>query len=126
MQQTKKTRAKIFCIGSLDEAQFAIQFSASALGLVSAMHGGPGIITEDLISQSALRIPPSVSSFLLTIKKSADSIISQQRQCTTNTVQIIEQVRPFGVDVYSDVRTQGQLDERKLQIFFNQVESLNI
>jgi phosphoribosylanthranilate isomerase len=73
MQPTPKTRVKICCISSSYEAQLTIQYGASALGLVSAMPGGSGIITEDLISQIAAGIPPSVSSFLLSSMQTAAS-----------------------------------------------------
>jgi phosphoribosylanthranilate isomerase len=52
MPSTKKTRVKICCISSIAGAKLAIQYGACALGLVSAMPSGPGIISEDLIFQS--------------------------------------------------------------------------
>ena len=47
-------RVKICCISSLAEAELAIRYGASAIGLVSAMPSGPGVIDEDLIAE----IPP--------------------------------------------------------------------
>ncbi len=38
-----------------------------------------------------------------------------------NVRQAIEYVQPFGIDLCSSVRTQGQLDEQKLDEFFNAV-----
>ncbi|MBE9125213.1 MULTISPECIES: phosphoribosylanthranilate isomerase [unclassified Coleofasciculus] len=38
-----------------------------------------------------------------------------------NVADAIQTVQPFGVDVCSGVRTQGQLDESKLSQFFSQV-----
>lgn len=224
MQPTQRPRVKICCISSIQEAQLAIQHGASALGLVSAMLSGPGVIAEDLIAQIAATIPPAVSSFLLTSKQDTASIIAQQRRCGTNTIQIcdrlqyvndykklrdvlpgialvqvvhvtgeesieeavavapyvngilldsgnqslavkelggtgrthdweisrtirealdmplfladgldaenvaeaIRQVRPFGVDVCSGVRTHGRLDEEKLARFFGRVEDVQL
>ena len=40
------TRVKICCISSTDEAKMAISYGASALGLVSNMPSGPGIISD--------------------------------------------------------------------------------
>ena len=40
-----------------------------------------------------------------------------------NVASAIEQVRPFGVDVCSGVRTDGKLDPAKLQQFIAAVRS---
>jgi phosphoribosylanthranilate isomerase len=101
LQPTKKPRIKICCISSIYEAQLAIQHGASALGLVSSMPSGPGVITEDLIAQIAITIPPSVSSFLLTSKQDAGAIIAQQRKCGTNTIQIVDH---FSIEGYKKLR----------------------
>jgi len=75
------TRIKVCCIENLDEARMAVDHGAAALGLVSAMPNGPGVITEAVIPEA------------------------------------IKQVRPFGVDLCSGVRTECRLDERKLAAF---------
>jgi phosphoribosylanthranilate isomerase len=86
------TRGKICCISSIEEAQLAIKYGASALGLVSAMPSGPGVISEELISQIAEQIPPGIATFLLTSKQSVEKIIEQQRRCKTNTIQICDNI----------------------------------
>lgn len=85
-------RVKICCISSVEEAQLAIRYGASALGLVSAMPSGPGPIPEELIAEIARTIPPGVASFLLTSKQDPDSIIAQQRRMRTNTLQLVDSV----------------------------------
>ena len=87
-----KPRVKICCISSIEEAQLAIRYGASALGLVSAMPSGPGPISEELIAEIAAVIPPGVASFLLTSKQDAESIIAQQRRCRTNTLQLVDRI----------------------------------
>jgi phosphoribosylanthranilate isomerase len=39
-----------------------------------------------------------------------------------NVQEAIETVQPFGVDLCSGVRTNGNLDERKLEAFFKAIE----
>ena len=221
MQPTQNPRVKICCMGSLAEAWLAISSGASAVGLVSAMPSGPGVISEDLIAEIARELPPAMGSFLLTCQTDPQAIIEQQKRLRVNTIQIcdrlevqsyevlraelpgislvqvvhvngdesvdeaisvapfvdgvlldsgnqslpvkklggtgrthdwnlsvqireaievplflagglkaenvadgIRQVRPFGVDVCSGVRTNGKLDERKLKAFFASVRSL--
>lgn len=94
-------RVKICCIRSVQEAWTAIQYGASALGLVSEMPSGPGVISEDLIAQIAAIVPPSVSSFLLTSKQNSTSIIEQQRRCGVNTIQLCDSLR---LGSYKDLR----------------------
>jgi phosphoribosylanthranilate isomerase len=85
-----RTRVKICCIKSPAEAALAIACGASAVGLVSAMPSGPGVISEDLIAQIASTVPPPIATFLLTSEPSADAIIAQQRRCRTNTLQLCD------------------------------------
>ncbi|MGD1713330.1 phosphoribosylanthranilate isomerase [Dapis sp. BLCC M172] len=90
MNPTTKPRVKICCISSIEEAKMAIFYGASALGLVSAMPSGPGVISEELITEIAVLVPPGVSTFLLTSKQDIKSIIEQQRRCGVNTIQICD------------------------------------
>lgn len=71
----------------------AIESGASAVGFVSAMPSGPGVITEDLIAEIVAVVPPSIGSFLLTCKPDADSIIEQQRRLRVNTIQICDSLK---------------------------------
>jgi len=84
------TRIKICCISSVEEANLALNYGASALGLVSNMPSGPGVISEDLIEEIALSVPPAIATFLLTSKQSVDEIITQHKKCKTNTIQICD------------------------------------
>ena len=65
---------------------------ASALGLVSAMPSGPGVIDEALIAEIIRTVPPSIGTFLLTSRQDADAIIDQQRRCRPNTLQLVDHV----------------------------------
>lgn len=72
----------------------AIEHGASAIGLVSEMPSGPGPIAEELIAEIAATIPPGVSSFLLTCRQDAKSIIDQQRRLRVNTLQLCDRLPP--------------------------------
>ncbi len=85
-------RVKICCISNIEEAKLAITYGASALGLVSEMPSGPGVISEELISGIAEQIPPAISTFLLTSKQDVDEIIDQQHRCKTNTIQLCDKL----------------------------------
>jgi phosphoribosylanthranilate isomerase len=58
-----RTRIKICCIASIEEARLAIAAGADALGLVGKMPSGPGPIDDDLIAAIAKTIHPPVASF---------------------------------------------------------------
>jgi phosphoribosylanthranilate isomerase len=90
MRAVHTPRIKICCIQSFEEARLAIDHGASAVGLVSAMPSGPGVIAEERIAEIADAVPPPIGTFLLTSLRSADEIIAQQRRCRTNTIQICD------------------------------------
>jgi len=92
MQATPRPRVKICCIGSLDEAWMAINHGASAIGLVSEMPSGPGVIPESLIAEIAARVPPPVATFLLTSALDAELIIEQQQRTRVSAVQIVDRL----------------------------------
>lgn len=97
------TKVKICCISSIEEAQLAVQYGASALGLVSAMPSGPGPISEELIAEIVPHIPNEIASFLLTSKQDAASIIAQQRKTKVNTLQLVDAVSH---EVYKELRKE--------------------
>ena len=68
----------------------AIRYGASALGLVSEMPSGPGVINENLIASISLKVPPPVATFLLTSKQTAKEIIVQHLKTKTNTLQLVD------------------------------------
>jgi len=94
MYKTNSCRIKICCINSIEEAELAIRLGASAVGLVSEMPSGPGVITEERITEIASVIPPAIGSFLLTSKTDVDEIILQQKRCGTNTIQLCDSLTP--------------------------------
>jgi len=83
-------RIKICCIRNIREAETAIRFGASAIGLVAAMPSGPGPIPDELIRQIAAATPPPVATFLLTSRTSVREIIDHHRLTHTNTIQIVD------------------------------------
>jgi phosphoribosylanthranilate isomerase len=87
------TRVKICCISSTDEAKMAIDFGASALGLVANMPSGPGVITDEEILKITRIIPPAISTFMLTSETSADEIIEHHKRTLTNTIQIVDELK---------------------------------
>ncbi|MCA0239571.1 MAG: phosphoribosylanthranilate isomerase [Proteobacteria bacterium] len=91
---TLAPRVKICCISSLDEARLAIDHGAAALGLVSDMPSGPGVIGDELIAEIAAAVPPPISTFLLTARRSADAIAEQHAVCRTSTIQLVDAVAP--------------------------------
>ena len=85
-------RIKICCISSIEEAALAVSCGASALGLVSAMPSGPGVIDEMLIADIIRTVPPAVATFLLTSRQEADAILDQHQRCRPNTLQLVDHV----------------------------------
>ena len=85
-----RTRVKICCISSVAEAEAAVAAGADAIGLVSAMPSGPGVIGEALIAEIAAAAPPALGTFLLTSAVEPAAIVAQQRRCGVNTIQLCD------------------------------------
>ncbi len=70
----------------------AIANGAYAIGLVSEMPSGPGVIAEELIAEIVADVPPGIFTFLLTSKQDTAVIIEQQQRCGVNTLQIVDRL----------------------------------
>lgn len=85
-------RVKVCCIRSHEEASLAVRLGASALGLVTEMPSGPGVIADEVARDIASRVPPPIASFLLTSRQSAATIAEHQRYVRASTVQIVDRL----------------------------------
>ena len=98
-------RIKICCISSENEAKTAIEFGASAIGLVARMPSGPGPISDELIRQIANKVPPPVATFLLTSETSVKEIIGHHNRTNTSTIKIVDSLSSGS---YSKLKTALQ------------------
>jgi phosphoribosylanthranilate isomerase len=89
-----RPRLKVCCISSIYEARLAVSYGASAIGLVSSMPSGPGVIAEELINEIAAVTPPGVATFLLTSERRVEAIVEQQRRCRVSTLQLCDELQP--------------------------------
>jgi phosphoribosylanthranilate isomerase len=71
-----RTRVKICCIASLEEAQLAIRAGADAVGLIGAgaVPSSPRAIDDRAVASIAALVPPPVATFLLTSEDTAAGI----------------------------------------------------
>ncbi len=102
MFDSNTIRVKICCISSLREAQLAIKYGASALGLVSKMPSGPGVVSDDIIKSVANSAPPPVIPVLLTSELEAGAIINQVTSLGVTTLQLVDYVDH---SVYKELKT---------------------
>jgi phosphoribosylanthranilate isomerase len=89
-----RTRLKVCCIASVDEARLAVAHGADALGLVSAMPSGPGVIDDATVAAVAARVPVPVATFLLTSRTDAPGLIAQAQAAGAGTLQLVDAVAP--------------------------------
>lgn len=87
-----RTRLKVCCISSIEEARIAVTAGASAVGLVGEMPSGPGVIADDRIADIAAAVPPPVSRFLLTSRSDPRSVVRHVAACGVDTVQLVDAV----------------------------------
>ena len=104
-----RPRVKICCISSIKEARLAVEYGASALGLVGHMPSGPGVIGDELIYQIAKIVPPPISTFLLTSETKPQNIIQHYRRVNTSTIQIVD-----------------ELEKREYQILRNELPNVKL
>ena len=86
---------KICCIASVEEALLALGAGARALGLVSAMPSGPGVIDDEAIAAIATAVrrhAPGAETFLLTARTRAEAIAEQHAAAGTTTLQLVDHV----------------------------------
>jgi phosphoribosylanthranilate isomerase len=83
---------KVCCIASLAEARLAVSAGAAAIGLVSEMPSGPGVIPDELIAWIAASIEPPTETFLLTARREADAIAEQHQRLRTTALQLVDHV----------------------------------
>lgn len=84
------TQLKVCCIASVAEAELAVAQGATALGLVSAMPSGPGVVADDVIRDVAAWARGRVRSFLLTSRTTPDGIAEQVDRLRPETVQLVD------------------------------------
>lgn len=116
-----RTRIKICCISSPNEARLAIRHGADALGLVGAMPSGPGVVADELAAQVVRATPPPVATFMLTSETTAAGVLSHHRRVGANTIQLVDAVPPVtyaqlreAIPTVKLVQVIHVLDERNL------------
>jgi phosphoribosylanthranilate isomerase len=92
MEMTGTRYIKVCCISTLDEAQLAVAQGVSAIGLVSAMPSGPGVISDERIAEIARSMGSHVATFLLTSRQTARAIAEQHTLCQTSTIQLVDKL----------------------------------
>ena len=91
---TLRTRVKVCCIASREEAATAIAAGADALGLVARMPSGGNDIPDAAIADLTATAPPAVATFLLTAETTAESISAHIRATNPSVVQIVSPIDP--------------------------------
>lgn len=79
---------KVCCISSVEEAELALRSGASALGLVSRMPSGPGVIGEELIASIAEAVRGRTETVLLTSESDPAVVAHQVSRCGVTGVQL--------------------------------------
>ena len=87
-----RTRVKICCIASVEEAEIALDAGADAVGLVSAMPSGPGVISDARISEVADWARTRAATVLLTSRQHADGIAEQLDAARPAIVQLCDAI----------------------------------
>ena len=89
-----RTRVKICCIATREEAAMAIDAGADLLGLVGPMPSGPGPI--DLHSAAAIAdsLPPGVGAVLLSSAVGLEALLRELELVRPAVLQLVDAVEP--------------------------------
>lgn len=101
LEERSPPRVKVCCICSILEAAMASAHGASALGLVSHMPSGPGVVDEARIADIIATVPPPIATFLLTSATDVAVIIAQQQRMRPTTLQLVDHL---SADVHAALR----------------------
>ena len=97
------TKVKICCISSISEAKLAESFGATALGFVSQMPSGPGVISDEKILEIIETIPDNIDTFLFTSETDLEKIVLQQKKFRPKTLQLVDEVKS---EVYTYIKRE--------------------
>lgn len=86
------TQIKICCIRNIEEAQMAIDAGANAIGLVSAMPSGPGVVDDKTIIRVSNFAKGKIEIFLLTSETMAERILHQHNIFNPDYLQLVDYV----------------------------------
>lgn len=89
-----RTRIKICCIASPEEAALAAGAGADLLGLVGPMPTGPGVVDEATARRIAQGAAPWAAPVLLTAFETAGEIAAHAASIGARAVQIVRHVTP--------------------------------
>ncbi len=89
-----RTRVKICCIASPEEAALAARAGADLLGLVGPMPTGPGPIGDREAAKIAAETAPWANPVLLTAEETATGIAEHAARVGVRAVQIVSHVAP--------------------------------
>jgi len=94
-------RTKICCIMNRIELDLAVKHGAAAVGFVSNMPSGPGVIPEETIAELVQATPYPVWSELLTSLTTLPKLLAQYKRLKPAALQICQ---PLALDVLHDLR----------------------
>ena len=117
----KMINAKICCIQSIEEAKIAINGGAYAIGLVSKMPSGPGVITEYKIKEIADWAKGKTKTVLLTALQNADGLIEQNKYCQSDVIQLVD-----SQDIYTYKKLKRELPKVELMQVIHVIDEYSV
>lgn len=107
-----RTRVKICCLASVEEAALAVAAGADAVGMVAVQPPSPRTISDALIARIAATVLSGTTSVLLTTERTAHAIAAQVGRTGVGAVQLV-----LPLDPEESERLAGLLpDLRRIQV----------
>jgi phosphoribosylanthranilate isomerase len=127
-------RVKVSLISDLDEARAATAAGIAALGFASVEDGGEPGLTDERIGLLAAKVPPGVTSFLVTAATDVDSILEKSRRTRVHAIELtnpieLDELRMLralspGVRLLQTVRVESSESIAQAKVLAAQVDGL--
>lgn len=118
-----RVRLKVCGIQDADEIALAARHGAHLIGLVADMPSGGGLLPDATIGALAPRVPPGLTSVLLTSRTDVDAVVAQHAVCRTSAIQLVDELERGsladlraalpGIVLIQVVHVRGETDLRR-------------
>ncbi|HJL17291.1 MAG TPA: phosphoribosylanthranilate isomerase [Sandaracinaceae bacterium LLY-WYZ-13_1] len=85
---------KVCCIRDAEEIRVAADRGVAAVGLVGPMPSGPGVLSDEAITELVRRVPDGMLGVLLTSERTVAGVVAHRRRTGADAIQLTAPLPP--------------------------------